>query len=231
MLITSAHSGEGKSHTAANLAVSFAQLGQTVLLIDADLRRPTLHLRFSMINHSGLIDIIERGTEWRSVLQDTDMENLKVLPTGGLPYNPAELLSTKRMQSLLESLKGVFDIIIVDAPIALSIPDVAILVRDIDAVLLVHYPVKSEREAAMETKRTLDRAGANLLGIVFNNVKSNMCPYYYHHQLYPQYPDELLVSKQQRQRSTTFVDMRPSENQEKWTAISQHSHQHTPHSS
>ena len=231
LLITSAHPGEGKSHTAANLAVSFAQLGQTVLLVDADLRRPTSHRPFNLINHSGLVDILECRTEWKSVLQDTAMENLKVLPTGGRPYNPAELLSTKRMHSLLGSLKEAFDIIIVDAPITLSIPDVAILVRDIDAVLLVHSPVKSNRDAAMEAKKTLDRAGATLLGVVFNNIKLKMHRYYYHPQTHPQYPHDPLIAKQQTKKGATFVDMRPAENQEKWIAISPPSQENPPHTS
>jgi capsular exopolysaccharide synthesis family protein len=224
LLITSANLGEGKSHTAANLGISFAQLGQTVLLVDADLRRPMLHHIFNVTNSKGLIDILAGGVEWQSVLQDTAMENLKVLSTGGRPHNPAELLSTMRMQNLLGSLKGTFDILIVDAPITLSIPDVAILVPEMDAVLLVHCPVKGGREAVLETKKILDRAGANLLGIIFNNVRPKMQKCYYHSQKPYRDPYNTLMPTRQRQENVTFVDMRPTENREKWTAASPPSH-------
>jgi capsular exopolysaccharide synthesis family protein len=220
LLITSANLGEGKSHTAANLAISFAQLGQMVLLVDADLRRPTLHRTFNVANRSGLIEILERGAEWKSVLQDTTMENLKILPAGGRPPNPAELLSTQRMQSLLGSLKDNFDIIIVDAPITLAIPDVVILVSAMDAVLLVHYPLKGDRETVLDAKKTLDRAGANLLGMIFNNIKSKMQAYYGRPQSYHRYSDSPVMLRRQRQIDVTFVDMRPTENKEKWIAAS-----------
>ena len=217
LLITSANLGEGKSHTAANLAISFAQLGQRVLLVDADLRRPMLHHVFNITNRRGLVNILAAGAELKSVLQNTIMENLKVLPTGGRPHNPAELLSTERMPSLLGSLKESFDILIVDAPVALSIPDVAILVPAMDAVLLVHCPLNGDRETVLEAKKTLDRAGANLLGIVFNNVKPKLQKYFYP-QRHRQYSDDPIIPMR-RQEGVTFVDMRPTENQERRMVI------------
>jgi capsular exopolysaccharide synthesis family protein len=220
LLITSANLGEGKSHTATNLAISFAQLGQMVLLIDADLRRSTLHRAFNVSNGSGLMEVLEQGVEWKSVLQGTSLENLKVLPTGGRPPNPAELLSTQRMQSLLGSLKEAFDIIIVDAPITLAIPDVVILASAMDAVLLVHCPLKVDREAVLNAKKILDRAGANVLGMIFNNIKSKMQVYYGHPQTYYQHRDHPMVLRRQQQMDVTFVDMRPTENKEKWIVVS-----------
>ncbi|MDH3603352.1 MAG: polysaccharide biosynthesis tyrosine autokinase, partial [Candidatus Tectomicrobia bacterium] len=169
LMITSALPGEGKSTTAANLAISFAQLGHIVVLIDTDLRRPKLHHTFNMTQNSGLVDVLAHGAHWQSVLQDTEMENLKVILTGGRPHNPAELLSTRRLQDLLADLKQTFDIVIVDAPVALTIPDVAILAPEMDGVLLVHDPSKGNKEVVLETKRVLDRAGAHLLGMIFNN--------------------------------------------------------------
>jgi capsular exopolysaccharide synthesis family protein len=138
-----------------------------------------LHHIFKVETYSGLADILTGKAEWKSVLQDTVMENLKVLPAGGKPYNPAELLSTKQMQNLLGSLKEAFDIVIVDAPVALFIPDVAILASTMDAVLLIHCPVQGDRETVLQAKKTLDRAGAKLLGIIFNNIQPKIQKYYY----------------------------------------------------
>jgi capsular exopolysaccharide synthesis family protein len=231
LLITSANLGEGKSHTAANLALSFAQLGQMVLLVDADLRRPTLHRTFNVTNRNGLTDILTREAEWKSVLQDTALENLKILPTGGRPHNPAELLSTQRMQSLLRSVQEAFDIVIIDAPITLAIPDVVILSSAMDAVLLVHCPLKSDRDAVLDAKKTLDRAGAHLLGMIFNNIKSTMQAYYGRPQSYYQYSDNWMLLRRQRELDTTFVDMRPTENKERWIGASPPPHDPSNHDS
>jgi capsular exopolysaccharide synthesis family protein len=216
LMLTSAVPSEGKSTLAANLAISFAQLGHVVLLMDIDLRRPTVQRLFPGANGSGLTDILVQRVEWRQVLQDTAMENLKVLLTGDKPHNPAELLSTQSMKRLMESLKSVFDIIIVDAPVALSIPDVAILAPEVAGVLLVHHPAKGNKAAVVEAKRLLERAGANLLGIVFNNVKPKEQKYYYHSQKYhygsyyapvkPSHPGRV---------DGVFVDLRPVEAQER----------------
>lgn len=214
LLITSALAGEGKSQTAGNLAISFAQLGQKVLLIDADLRRPQVHRTFNLTNSEGLRDVLGQGVEWQSVLQATAMENLKVLLTGGRPHNPTELLSTMRMQSLLASVKDEFDLIIVDAPVMLSIPDVAILIPDMDGVLLVHDPTKGSREVVLEAKRLLDKAGAKLLGMIFNNISFKKQIRYQHTSEY--YQSAYSQDRQKRWQKNgdvPVVDMRPIESQ------------------
>jgi capsular exopolysaccharide synthesis family protein len=178
VLVTSASAREGKSTTAANLAVSFAQLGRHVLLVDADLRRPSLHRVFGDIEGLGLTDVLVRGVEWRSVVHEAPMENLKMLFAGVCPLNPTELLNTARLKSLIAEWKACFDLVIFDAPVVLSIPDVVILARMMDGILLVHSQERSTRAMAVETKRLLDRAGAKLLGMVCNNVRPKEEPYY-----------------------------------------------------
>jgi capsular exopolysaccharide synthesis family protein len=216
LMITSAVPSEGKSTIAANLAVSFAQLGHVVLLMDVDLRRPTVQRFFPGANGSGLTNILVQKAEWQQVLQDTAMENLKVLFTGDKPHNPAELLSAQGMKRLMASLKSAFDIIIVDAPVTLSIPDVAILAPEIAGVLLVHHPAKGNKGAALEAKRVLERAGANLLGVVFNNVRPKEQKYYYHSQKY-HYGSYYAPVKPSHQGGAdgVFVDLRPVEAQER----------------
>jgi capsular exopolysaccharide synthesis family protein len=194
LLITSAVADEGKSTTVANLGVSFAQLGKTVLLVDADLRRPTMHSIFRVANRAGLSDILMHGRAWHELIQSTEVENVKVLTSGPMPHNPAELLSGKRMQVLCQSLRNSFDIVIYDSPLVLSIPDTAIIANDMDGVLLVHNPDRSDKKLASEAKKALDRARANIIGIVFNGVKLENASYYYHYYRYD-YGRSLLPSE------------------------------------
>ena len=179
LLITSAVPHEGKSTTAANLAVTYAQLGRKVLLIDADLRRPTIHRIFNLGNRLGLTDILTGKAHWEETLQNTQIDNLKVLLAGPILPNPAELLSTGQLSQLLHGLKGSFDTIICDSPVQLSIPDVAIIVPDMDGVLLIHCPSRVNKEQVMETKKLLERAGANIVGIVLNNINKKDQQHYY----------------------------------------------------
>lgn len=178
VLITSAAAGEGKSTTAANLAVSFAQLGQRVLLVDADLRKPSLPRIFGGSTKYGLTDVLVNGMEWQEVIHETPMDNLKVLFAGTCHLNPAELLNMARLHHLLEHWKSCFDRIIIDSPVVLSIPDVMILAPEIDGVLLVHAQEHSTRTKAIEAKRLLERARARMLGVIFNNVDVKDMQYY-----------------------------------------------------
>lgn len=184
LLVTSALPGEGKSTTAANLAVAFARLGQRVLLVDADLRRPTLHRLLRAVSDKGLTDILAHGTAWEAVQQGTALEQLKFIATGKLPQHPAELLSSQRLDGLLATLSRAFDTVILDAPVTLSIPDVAILAPRVDGVVLVHCPGKAERAAVLEAKKVLERVGVQVLGVVFNNVRPREQRYFYYDYKY-----------------------------------------------
>jgi capsular exopolysaccharide synthesis family protein len=179
LLITSAIPHEGKSTTSANLAVAYAQLGRKVLLIDVDLRRPTIHRIFNMGNSTGLTDVLTGKAHWEHIIQNTPIENLKVLFAGPIPPNPVELLSTGRFNDLLHSLQDVFDTIICDSPVQLSIPDVSIISPDMDGVLIVHCPSRVNKEEVLETKKLLERANANIVGIVLNNIYKKDQQYYY----------------------------------------------------
>ena len=193
LMLTSAVPGEGKSLTAANLAIAFAQLGKRVVVIDADLRRPSIHLIFQVENEAGLTDILARGAQWQQLLQNTAMENLKVLPSGGQPHNPSELLHTNRLENLLAALKSAFDMIIIDAPVTLSCPDVPIMASVTDGVLFVYSPGKSDKAAMRECKKILTRAGAHIVGVVANNINpQEQRGYYYNtkYQGYQHYTDD-----------------------------------------
>jgi capsular exopolysaccharide synthesis family protein len=214
LLITSVAPGEGKSTTAANLAISFAQLGKTVLVVDADLRHPSLHRLFATTGTVGLADMLFSDTDWRAGLQATCMENLHVIPAGVRPPNPSELLSSRRMQALLKSWKECFDIIICDSPIISGIPDVATVAPAMDGVLMVHHPAVGDKEVLLEATRLLARVGARCIGMVFNNVKSRDNKWY--SPRYSYYAPAAAPTPLSQWSHTDHIDMRPVESRRQW---------------
>jgi capsular exopolysaccharide synthesis family protein len=182
IMITSAGPGEGKSTTASNLAVAYAQSDKKVLLIDADLRKPTLHHTFVRTNRWGLTNIITGQTNISEVISRTDINNLDLLSSGPIPPNPSEILSSKRMSILLEELKLIYDIIIIDTPPALAVTDAQIVATKCDGVILVIDSGKVKREVAMKVKASLEHVKARILGAVLNNIdRKNGESYYYYY--------------------------------------------------
>ena len=180
LLVTSAVPSEGKSTTTVYLGMAFARLGRKVLLVDTDLRQPSLHGRFRVQNNAGLTDILAQGHEWQQVIQDTALAYLQILPAGAGPHGyPSDVLSLATMQKLVEHLRNAFDLVIFDAPPMLSLPDAEILVPAMDGVLLVHSPGKCAKEDVLEATRILQRAGALILGVVLNNISEKEQRYYH----------------------------------------------------
>jgi len=187
LLVTSPNPIEGKSVTAANLAVAMAQAGLRTVLVDADLRRPSQHRLFRMTNDRGLTTgLVQLEPSLDGYVRETQVENLYVITSGKLPPNPAELLGSKRMQRLLESLQEYSDVIIIDTPPCLPLADAAILARRVDGVLLVLDAGNTRRETAVKAKETLERTGGRILGVVLNRVSSRGNGYYYHYYYYSQ---------------------------------------------
>jgi capsular exopolysaccharide synthesis family protein len=180
LLVTSALPAEGKSTTTVYLGMAFARLGRKVLLVDADLRQPSLHTRLRVQNSAGLTDILTQGRNWQQVIQDTSLANLHILPAGaGLHGYPSDILGLTTMQTLVEHLRNAFDLIIFDTPPMLALPDAEILSPAADGVLLVHSPGKCTKEEVVEVTRVLYRAGTAILGVVVNNVSQKEQSYYY----------------------------------------------------
>lgn len=171
LLVTSAAPGEGKSVTAANLAVVFAQSGRRVLLVDADLRWPGVDKYFDAPNANGLTTLLRGDTaDVDAVAQVTEQANLRIITTGRLPPNPAELLGSQRMQAVLGLLRSQADIVIFDSPPLLAVADAAVLSAFADGTLLVIDSAHSRRGQVRTAHAALVRAGANTLGAVLNRV-------------------------------------------------------------
>ena len=171
LLVTSSMPSEGKTVTAANLAVVFAQAGRKVLLVDADLRKPGVHLVFDLPNSQGLTTLL-RGDDVSldAIAQRTEEKNLRILTTGPLPPNPAELIGSQRMRSLLERLKTGADLVIMDSPPLRAVTDSAILSSLADGTLVVIDAKVSRRRPVRQALEALAKAGANVLGAVLNRI-------------------------------------------------------------
>ncbi|MBI1345259.1 polysaccharide biosynthesis tyrosine autokinase [bacterium] len=168
--ITSPESGDGKSTTAANLAVALAQSGQRVMLIDADLRRPTMHTLFQISNDIGLVDVLNGDLEGINAARQTYVENLAVLPAGQPPANPAELISRPQLTKLLRQARDEYDLVIVDSPPLLAVSDPCALARHTDGVLLVIRLGKTSLSTASRAKEVLSTNNVSVLGMVANNT-------------------------------------------------------------
>ena len=180
ILVTSSQPSEGKTTTAVNTAVMLAQTGAEVLIVDCDLRRPRLHTHFNLTNTYGLTNCLSGESEIDGLLQSYHkLPNLKVLTSGPVPPNPAELLGSDEMRKVLAALSERFAHIIVDSPPAISFTDAAILSTLVDGVILVVHGGHSSRAVVRRAKQQLVDVGAHIFGVVLNKVKLEAEDYYY----------------------------------------------------
>lgn len=183
ILVTSSIPGEGKSTTAANLAVVMAQAGLKTIIVDADLRRPVQHEIFQVPNLGGLTDLLcSPELEIKNHLRNTGVPNLQLITCGVLPPNPSELLGSQRMGQLLASLNELADVVIFDSPPVVPVADAAVLSNRVDGVVLVSQAGKSRRDIARQAVLNLQQAGAHFFGGVLNRVSKKEGGYY--HQYY-----------------------------------------------
>lgn len=181
LTLVSAHPAEGKSITSVNLAITMAETGKKTLLIDCDLRRPSIHTAIGMEKEKGLSDILYGTEEWDKVLKSCGVENLSLITSGALPHNPAEIIGSDKFKLFLEEIKNVFDVILLDAPCILAVTDGLILSALGDAVLFVIMAEKTPREAVLRTITMLKEVKSNILGVIFNKVNLKRSHYYYYY--------------------------------------------------
>ena len=188
LLVTSSIPGEGKTTTAANLAVVFAQAGNRTILIDADFRKPGVHKIFDLPNAHGLSSLMrsdETGID--DVAQATEQENLRVITTGPLPPNPAELLGSQRMRIILERLAGAADLVVIDSPPLQAVTDAAILASMTDGTLFVIDAGRTRRGAVRSGREALAKANARALGVALNRLSERSSGGYYYYDYYGGY--------------------------------------------
>jgi capsular exopolysaccharide synthesis family protein len=182
IMVTSAGPGEGKSTTITNLAVVNAQSDTKVVIIDADLRKPTAHHTFRLSNRWGLTSVLSGQAKLEDVIQESHIPNLYVITAGAIPPNPSEMLSSKRMTAVLDELKNMFGMIFIDTPPALAVTDAQIVATKTDGVIMVIDSGKVKREMAMKAKANLDHVKARILGVILNNMdRKNAESYYYYY--------------------------------------------------
>ena len=196
LMVTSANPGDGKTITAANLAVTLAQSGQRVTLVDADLRRPSQHKVFGLSNTTGLMTILmDVNVNLSDVLQSTEVENLRVMTVGPTPPNPSEMLGSKRMGYLIEALQHETDVVVFDSPPLLAVTDAAVLGARLDGVVMVVNAGRTRRVHLRHGQEILDTVGAHVIGVVLNRLPMRNDSYYQHY-----YSDD---SKAQTERRGT----------------------------
>lgn len=180
IMVTSAQPGEGKSTTVANLAIAYAQTNKRILLIDADMRKPTMHKVFGLTNRVGLTSLLTGNRQIEDIPMECRVENLHILTSGPVPPNPSELLVSKKMAALLKELRSRYDIVLIDTPPVGLVSDAQILAGRSDGVVLVIDHGKVKRDLAIKAKAKLDHVKARILGVVLNNKSRKESKGYYY---------------------------------------------------
>ncbi len=191
--VTSGGAGEGKSTTLCNLAFVCAQGGYSVLLIDADLRRPRMHTMFDVSNTVGLTNYLTTNVQLEEVVVRTPVENLYFLPSGMLPADSAGVLNSQRMSELIADAKSRFDLVLIDSPPILGVSDASVLANEADLTLIVVQHRKLPRHMLLRVKQTVENVGGNVLGVVLNNVDLRSDSQYQYYTSYYTYysPDNM----------------------------------------
>ncbi len=184
IMVTSAVPGEGKTTTAVNMAVTMADRGIRVLLIDTDLRRPNVHRVLKMERGPGLADVLREGIDAHSVIRPTRIENLSIVSSGRVPPNPSELIGSERMQRLMTLLSSEFDLVVCDAPSILVVTDPVLLATHVDTVVLVISVNNARRETVQRAQKLLQAANAHIAGVVLNGLEATRRHYYYYYYYY-----------------------------------------------
>lgn len=180
IVVTSAEAAEGKSTVSGNLALAFAQNESKVIIVDCDLRKPSVHKNFKVSNLSGLSEVLIGKAQLDDVIQKRN-ENLDILTSGKIPPNPSEMLSSSAMTNLIANLKEKYDVIILDSAPLGAVTDAQILSTEVDGTILVTRAERTKRDSVLEAKNSLEKVGANILGCVLHAVENTKGKYYYYY--------------------------------------------------
>lgn len=179
IVITSSVPGEGKSTTAGNLALSLAQSGNRVLLVDCDMRKPSIHKKFKISNIAGTAELLLRKKGFMEVAQEHN-ENLTIITAGKIPPNPSEMLASRAMAAFIEEMKEDFKYIILDTPPLQAVTDAQVLSTKADGVLLVVRAGKTKKETVLNSVDLIKKVQGKVIGTVLNGVENSKNNYYYY---------------------------------------------------
>lgn len=178
--VTSSRPGEGKSTVASNLAITFAENGSKVLLIDSDLRRPTIHKVFKLPNSLGLVNAVLNPELLDDIINVDVVPGVDIITSGVIPPNPSELLGSKKSFMLIETMKERYDIIIMDAPPLLAVTDAQVLTTISDGTIIVAFHGVTKKDEITKAKDLLEKVNGNILGVVLNGIPEDDSSYYYY---------------------------------------------------
>ncbi|MGG1676775.1 CpsD/CapB family tyrosine-protein kinase [Neobacillus sp. NRS-1170] len=181
IVVTSPDASEGKSTTSANLAIVLANQGKRVLLVDTDLRKPTVHHSFGVSNLDGLTSVLTKDIYLEQAISKTIIANLDILTCGPIPPNPSDLLDSKAMEKVIDELKQTYDYIILDTPPILLVTDTQIIASKSDGVVMVVASGKTRKDRLMKAKELLEKTNTLILGAVVNGVESKKNDYFGHY--------------------------------------------------
>jgi capsular exopolysaccharide synthesis family protein len=184
IVIVSAGAGEGKSTTTINLATVFAQAGNRVLVVDSDLRRPTLHKLFKVSNNLGLTNYLLKQNDLAELVQTTPVPNLDFMASGRLPNSSMGILGSAQMKELISELKQRYDFILFDSPPILGVSDASILASEVDLVMQVIQYRRYPQPMTIRAKQMIEKVGGNFVGMVLNNINMSQDEGYYYYSGY-----------------------------------------------
>lgn len=180
IIVTSANMSEGKSTTVSNLAISFAQQGKRVCIIDADLRKPTMHYIFNLKNTIGLSSVLTRHAHLDESIHQTKVYGLDMITSGPIPPNPSELLGSNTMKELLATLRSSYDVIMIDTPPLLPVTDAKVLGKIVDGLVFVVKSGGTEIEDLKKAKHLLEGMSTKVIGTILNRKKVKKIKEYYY---------------------------------------------------
>lgn len=180
LVVTSANPGEGKTTVAGNLALVLAQGESKVLLVDCDMRRPSIHKTFKISNTYGISDLLVGNKKLESVANKYN-DNLSIVPAGKIPPNPAEMLASKAMTAFLEEMKNYFDYIVLDTPPLQAVADAQILSTKVDGSLIVVRAGVTKKDAVHNAVSIINKVNGNIIGTVLNGADNSKDKYYYYY--------------------------------------------------
>lgn len=207
IVITSSGPMEGKTTTIVNLAVTFAQMGSRVLLVDSDLRKPKIHKVFGISNRNGLTNFLAEHDSYLKYIRLCDVANLDIMTSGTIPPNPSELLMSNAMKNFINTVKKDYDLVLLDAPPIGNVTDAAVVSTFVDGTILVANSGKVKIDALKRAKELLDKVNANIIGIVLNKLdKKSKGNFYYYQYYYYGHNEDGKAKKSKKKRKSEILD-------------------------